>query len=164
MITNWTKGQIEGVIIKKLTKHLDRRGFLCETFRVDELPPGLHPVMSYVSYTEPGITRGPHEHEKQTDIFAFIGPANFLLKLWDNRKQSPTRGSFMEIFLGKDNPMTVIIPPGIVHGYKNISATERGMVLNFPDRLYMGQGKKEAVDEIRHEEDQGNIFIMDEDS
>ena len=55
----WSKGQIEGVEIKQLTKFVDRRGFLCETFRLDELPRDLKPVMSYVSYTEPGVGRGP---------------------------------------------------------------------------------------------------------
>ena len=51
------KGQIEGVVIK-LVKRVDERGFLIETFRIDELPEGLQPLMSYVSYTEPGITTG----------------------------------------------------------------------------------------------------------
>lgn len=161
MSINWTKGQIEGVIIKKLTKYLDKRGYLCETFRQDELPSGLNPVMSYVSFTEPGIVRGPHEHLKQTDIFAFIGPGNFLLKLWDNREESSTFHSFMDIFAGKDNPTTVIIPPGVVHGYKNISSIERGMVLNFPDCLFMGEGRKEKVDEVRYEDDPAGKFKME---
>ena len=117
--------------------------------------------MSYISYTEPGITRGPHEHTEQTDIFSFVGPGNFLLKLWDNRKESSTYLNFTEIYAGQDNPITVIIPPGVVHGYKNISVTARGMVLNFPDRLYMGWGKKEAVDEIRHEDENDSPFQMD---
>ena len=52
----WSKGKIDGVIIKPLVKYPDRRGFLCETFRLEEL---RKPVMSYISYTEPGITRGP---------------------------------------------------------------------------------------------------------
>ena len=90
----WTKGQIEGVVIKKLVKHVDERGFLVETFRIDELPEGLRPVMSYVSYTEPGITRGPHEHKAQTDIFSFIGPGNFMVKLWDNRRDRKTYGNY----------------------------------------------------------------------
>jgi dTDP-4-dehydrorhamnose 3,5-epimerase len=157
----WNKGQIDGVIVKKLVKHLDRRGFLCETFRLDELPPEIKPVMSYVSYTEPGVARGPHEHRAQTDIFTFIGPGNFLLKLWDNREDSRTRWCCMEIIAGMDNPLTVVVPPGVVHGYKNISPTERGMVLNFPDRLFMGWGKQEAVDEIRHEDNTENQFQMD---
>lgn len=162
MLTKWSKGQIDGVIIKKLTKYIDERGFLCETFRADELPPDLKPVMSYASYTEPGIARGPHEHTVQTDIFAFIGPGNFMLKLWDNRPTSATYGRYLKQFFGTDNPATVVIPPGIVHGYKNISSTERGMVLNYPDRLFMGPGRKEPVDEIRHEDDPSTPFQMEE--
>lgn len=158
---NWTKGQIEGVVIKKLVKYVDERGFLIETYRLDELPENIKPAMSYVSYTEPGVSRGPHEHEKQTDVFSFIGPGNFLIRLWDNRKNSITYRNFMEVFGGQDNPVTVIVPPAVVHGYKNVSKTERGMVLNFPDRLFMGWGKQELVDEIRHETDINSTFTME---
>lgn len=159
-LTNWTKGQIDGVIIKNLKFHHDERGSLCETYRTDELPAGLTPVMSYASYTKPGVTRGPHEHLKQTDIFTFLGPGSFLLKLWDNRSGSPTYLNYTEIKAGLENPLTVIVPPGIVHGYKNISTTEAGMVLNYPDQLFMGPGKKEPVDEIRHEDNPSNPFQM----
>ena len=37
------------------------------------------------------------------------------------------------------------------HAYRNVGETD-ATVLNFPDRLYAGWGKKEPVDEIRHEE------------
>ncbi len=109
--------------------------------------------MRYVSYTEPGICRGPHEHSRQTDIFSFIGAGNFKLYLWDNRRESPTFHTKMILFYGEDDPMAVVIPPGIVHVYKNISKTTRGMVLNFPNMLYAGWGKKDPVDEIRHEDE-----------
>ena len=158
----WEKALITGVEVKKLTKYLDSRGFLCETFRLDKLQDDLKPVMSYISYTEPGIVRGPHEHVHQTDIFSFIGPGNFSIKVWDNRKESSTYGKFMVIYGGVDNPITVIVPPGVVHGYKNISKFERGMVLNFPNQLFMGQGKKEAIDEIRHEDDENSAFSMED--
>lgn len=156
----WVKGQIDGVIVKRLTKHVDERGFLVETFRLDELPKDLQPVMSYVSYTEPGIARGPHEHVNQTDIFSFIGPGNFMVKLWDKRANSTTYGNYMQLYAGEDNPMTVIVPPGVVHGYKNVSKTTRGMVVNYPDKLFMGWGRKEAVDEIRHEEENNSPFTL----
>ncbi len=159
-MTAWEKGPIEGVVVKKLVKHLDERGFLCETLRLDELPENLRPAMSYVSYTEPGVSRGPHEHARQTDIFAFLGPANFKVKLWDNRQGSNTFGQYMVVFAGKDNPLTLIIPPGVVHGYANISRNERGMVINYPDQLYMGWNRQEEVDEIRHEDHQDSPFEM----
>ena len=158
----WEKGQIDGVLLNKLTKIIDQRGFLCETFRADELIQDLQPVMSYVSYTEPGFTRGPHEHFEQTDMFAILGPANFMVRLWDNRKNSKTYGCYMEAYAGIDNPLLVIIPPGVVHGYKNISALERGMVINYPNRLYRGWEKKEEVDEIRYEADSQSPFKMEE--
>jgi dTDP-4-dehydrorhamnose 3,5-epimerase len=66
----------------------------------------------------------------------------------------------MELIVGADNPVTVIIPPGVVHGYRNISAAERGMVLNFPNRLYRGWGRQEEVDEIRHEDDIDSPFVL----
>jgi len=154
------KGNIEGVYIERLIKHVDERGFLVETVRQDTLPEGVKFVMSYISYTEPGVSRGPHEHREQTDIFAFIGPGNFKIQLWDNRKGSFTNGNKMELYGGEDNPLLVIVPPGVVHGYKNISHIKRGMVINYPDRLYRGWGKIEEVDEIRHE-NQGDKFFKD---
>lgn len=151
-------GTIEGVQVRPLIKRVDERGFLVETFRSDSLPEELTPAMSYVSYTEPGTARGPHEHAQQTDIFAFIGPGNFKVCLWDNRKVSSSFGKKMTLFAGADNPSAVVVPPGVVHAYRNISRTERGMVLNYPDRLYAGREKKEPVDEIRHEDDKDAFF------
>lgn len=153
------KGEIEGVVIEKLIKFSDERGFLIETFRVDNLLDDLQPAMSYVSYTKPGIARGPHEHLKQTDIFCFMGPGNFRIRLWDNRKESKTFGCYVEIIGGEDNPIRIIVPPGVVHGYKNISERIYGMVLNYPDKLYRGWDRKEEVDEIRHEDKEDKFYL-----
>ena len=153
------KGEIDGVAIEKLIKFSDERGFLVETFRKDNLPDDLQPVMSYVSYTKPGMARGPHEHLKQTDIFCFMGPGNFKIQLWDNRKESRSFGYVMEIWGGETNPMRVIVPPGVVHGYQNISPSIEGMVLNYPDKLYRGWENKEEVDEIRHEDEKDDFYL-----
>ena len=115
--------------------------------------------MSYVSCTRSGVARGPHEHNKQTDIFCFMGPGNFKIKMWDNRKESKTYGYYMEIIGGEDNPIRVIVPPRVVHAYKNISKKVDGMVLNYLDKLYRGWDKKEKVDEIRHEEKGDNFYL-----
>jgi dTDP-4-dehydrorhamnose 3,5-epimerase len=155
-------GSIEGVWIRKLEKHVDERGYLIETFRKDWLSEiaseSPNPVMAYVSFTEPGVSRGPHEHENQTDLFALIGPGNFKLYLWDNRKTSGTYRNRMVLFCGTDRPLSVAVPPGVVHGYRNVSKTERGMVINFPDALYRGWEKKEQVDEVRHEEEKNEFY------
>ena len=153
-------GSIDGVIWRPLKKFHDQRGWLAELFRHDELPTEFHPVMAYISATEPGIARGPHEHVDQADCFCFIGPSNFKMYLWDNRPQSPTHRAMQTDIVGIDKPMLLIIPPGVVHAYKNVG-NEPGLVFNCPNRLYKGKGKKEPVDEIRHEEDAGSIFRLD---
>jgi dTDP-4-dehydrorhamnose 3,5-epimerase len=117
--------------------------------------------MSYLSLTRPGITRGPHEHVDQTDWFCFIGPSNFLLVLWDNRPKSPTYDRRMRMVLGEDDPAAVIVPPGVVHGYRNVGGKD-GLVVNLPNRLFMGPKRAEPVDELRHEIDPGSPFDMDE--
>lgn len=157
---DFKKGDIEGVRIMNLARRVDDRGFLVETYRIDTLPEGLKPVMSYLSATEPGTARGPHEHRDQTDVFAFLGPGNFQICLWDNRRASGSYGNRMVFFGGADNPIAVVIPPGIVHAYRNTSPTEKGVVLNYPDRLYAGWNKQEPVDETRHEVD-GDLFFED---
>jgi dTDP-4-dehydrorhamnose 3,5-epimerase len=145
-------GEIEGIIIKEFRQFDDNRGWLAELFRSDD-PGEYRPEMGYVSLTYPGIVRGPHEHMEQTDYFCFLG--TFSLYLWDNRKNSPTYGSRKVI---KDaDRLVVIVPPGIVHAYKN-SGERDGMVLNFPDRLFAGWGRKEKVDEVRYEQDAGSPF------
>jgi dTDP-4-dehydrorhamnose 3,5-epimerase len=151
---------IEGVIWRPLKKYLDPRGWLCELYREDEIAAEFHPVMAYISMTEPGIARGPHEHVDQADYFAFIGPSHFKLHLWDNRQGSATHRAREIRVVGQDNPMAVIIPPGVVHAYQNVGGTQ-GIVFNCPNRLYKGQGRKEPVDEIRHEEDKGTSFRLE---
>lgn len=151
---------IEGVIIKPMTKFNDSRGWLSECFRHDETDKEVYPVMSYVSMTLPGIARGPHEHITQTDYFCFLGPSTFKLYLWDNREASPTYKQKIAILVGEDKPTIAIIPPRVVHAYKNVGVKE-GIVLNFPNKLYAGWGKKEKVDEVRHENDNSSLFKLD---
>ncbi len=155
------KGKIQDVVIYPLKKFVDERGWLCELFRHDDLAEEFYPAMGYISVTEPNTQRGPHEHVEQTDLFCFLGASNFKLRLWDNRTDSPTCQNVMTLFVGADNPQAVIIPKGVVHAYKNIGS-EKAVVINCPNRLYMGAGKSEAVDEIRHEDDPDTIFRIDD--
>ena len=151
---------ILGVSITPLKKYTDQRGWLSEIYRDDELPEGIRPAMSYVSETLPGVARGPHEHHEQTDIFVFLGPGTFRLYLWDARKDSPTFGAKMTLDVGVENPVRAIIPPGVVHAYRCISETP-GWCINLPDKLYAGWGKKDAVDEIRHENEANSVYQLD---
>ena len=157
----FTPGPIEGVIWKPLKKFLDDRGWLCELFRNDEVASDFLPAMAYISSTNAGVTRGPHEHVDQADLFCFIGPSNFKLRMWDNRPDSPTFRKVMTLVVGADNPKAVIVPKGVVHAYQNVGDGD-GIVINCPNRLYAGEERREPVDEIRHEDDADTIFRMDD--
>jgi dTDP-4-dehydrorhamnose 3,5-epimerase len=155
------RGAIKGVRVGDLKKHVDERGWLSELFRHDELEEEFYPQMGYVSQSEPGVQRGPHEHVDQADLFCFIGPSNFKMRLWDNRPDSETYLSVMTLFVGQDNPKSVLVPKGVVHVYRNVGHNV-GIVLNFPNRLFMGENRKQEVDEIRHEDDPDTIFRLDD--
>lgn len=159
MSDSFRDGEIKGVVIRKLTIVTDSRGWLTELFRNDELEREFFPTMAYISSTNPGVTRGPHEHDDQADLFCFLGPSNFKLRMWDNRRDSETFGCVTTVVVGQKNPASVLVPAGVVHAYQNIGDTE-GIVINCPNRLYKGPGRREAVDEIRHEDDAETIYRM----
>jgi len=156
----FNEGAINDVVVYDLKKYHDDRGWLAELFRHDDLAAEFFPVMSYISFTTPGVQRGPHEHVDQADLFCFIGPSTFKLRLWDNRETSSTYNNVMTLLVGQDDAKAVVVPKGVVRGYKNVGEID-GMVINCPNRLYMGEGKREPIDEIRHEDDPNTIYRMD---
>ena len=147
---------MEGLEIRELSLYEDDRGWLGEIIRDDESE--FRPVMSYISMTKPGLLRGPHEHITQTDYFCFIG--RFRIYLWDNRQSSATYLK-KKIVETTGVPTIAVVPPGIVHAYKNID-TKESLVINLPDKLFMGSGKRDPVDEIRHEEDPSSPFKIED--
>lgn len=149
--SNWIEGSIEGVEIITPACWEDHRGWLIEIFRNDEIDSSIQPQMTYISQTAAGMTRGPHEHRYQTDRFAIAGPGNFLVWLWDIRPESLTAGRMIRVEAGADRPRIIVVPPGVVHAYRNIG-NGPGLVINCPDRLYAGEGRTEPIDEIRYED------------
>jgi dTDP-4-dehydrorhamnose 3,5-epimerase len=154
----WKDAPITGCVIQPLKKYRDSRGWLAEIFRSDELESDVHPVMSYISMTHPGVARGPHEHVEQTDMFVFFS-GRFRVFLWDSREHSDTFGCRQILEFGEDDPAVVLVPPGVVHAYRNVGDGP-GLIVNCPNQLYAGEGKKEEVDEIRHEDRDDSVYEM----
>lgn len=152
---------INGLIIRQLNKNFDHRGWLAEFYRKDE--ENYQPLMGYVSLTKPGIIRGPHEHREQSDCFVFVGPGDFELHLWDGRAGGDSATllkdseKYLKLEVGQNNPTVVIVPPGVVHGYKCISKND-GWCINLPDMLYRGENKKGEIDEIRWEDKEDSPY------
>jgi len=126
---------IEGVEIRKLEKHVDERGMLCEIMRKDwsifkEF------AMTYISITYPGIVKAWHRHSrtKQEDFFCVIqGMAKVVV--YDSREDSPTKGLINEFVIGEDNLVLLKIPGECWHGFKAVG-TKLAVLINFPTKLY----------------------------
>lgn len=146
---------IKDLVIKKINKYEDERGWLAEIFRDDEIE--YKPLMSYISSTKSGVIRGPHEHKYQSDFFVFIGPGDFELHLWDRREDSETYKEYIKITVGESNLCSVIVPPRVVHGYKCVS-NNNAWCVNMPNKLYKGKNKQEEIDEIRWEQDKNSPY------
>ena len=115
LIEMFSEGNIQDVVVRDVPKFNESRGWLNELFRHDELTAEFFPAMAHSSSTKPGVTRGPHEHVDQADLFCFTGPSNFKVHMWDNRADSPTYRNVMTLTAGADNPKSVLIPKGVVH-------------------------------------------------
>ncbi len=116
---------IEGVVIKKIEKFCDERGFFMEVLRDDD---GLLANFGQSSYTiaNPGVIKAFHWHERQDDLWFFAsGMAKVVL--YDLREDSPTSGQIQEIITGERNPLLIVIPKGVAHGYKVLGNKPAGL-------------------------------------
>ncbi|HNW93520.1 MAG TPA: dTDP-4-dehydrorhamnose 3,5-epimerase family protein [bacterium] len=124
---------IEGVKLLPLKRHCDDRGYVMEILRRDS-PHFVQFGQLYVSTCNPGIVKAWHCHKKQTDNFCVIaGMAK--IGLYDDRKDSPTRGERMSVVIGDDNPVLVQIPRLVWHGQMCLG-TKVSVLINVPTELY----------------------------
>jgi len=124
---------IEGVKGQELRSIPDERGWLMEILRSDN-PEFQKFGQVYVTVAYPNIVKAWHYHRVQTDHFAVVaGMAK--IALYDGREKSASHGAVMEIFMGERNPLLLIIPPGVMHGFKAIG-DDRAYLINCPTELY----------------------------
>ena len=131
---------IEGVVIKKLTVHTDKRGFFVELIRKsDPLFAGFAQVSH--SLSNKGVLKAWHLHRKQTDLL-YVVSGDIKLALFDLRKTSKTYKELAELLLGESYKRCVVkIPPGVAHGY---------LVLHSPLHIiYLMNREYDPRDELR---------------
>jgi dTDP-4-dehydrorhamnose 3,5-epimerase len=131
---------IDGVEIKQLRVIPDERGRLMEMLRVDD------PIFEkfgqvYLSTTYPGVVKGWHAHQKQSDFITCV-KGMIKLAVYDGRLDSPTRGMVNEFFIGEYNPILVKIPSGVQHGWKCTSEHE-AYIINVVTEPYNYQNPDE---------------------
>ena len=113
--------EIDGVTVTPLRRIPDERGAVFHMLREDS------PVFErfgeiYFSTVYPGVVKGWHVHKRMTLNYAV--PAGMIkLVLYDDRKDSPTRGAVQEIHMGELNYSLVTIPPYVWNGFKGEGTT-----------------------------------------
>lgn len=124
---------IKDVIVKKLLRHPDDRGFFMEILRDDEdLLKRFGQASMSKSY--PGVIKAFHYHERQDDIW-FFPVGNAQVVLYDLREDSPTKGETSVFYMGEDNPIVVVIPKGVAHGYR-VLGNEPACIVYFTTESY----------------------------
>ena len=124
---------IEGVKVKKLIKHCDDRGTFMELVRDDEdLLSRFGQASMSMSY--PGVIKAFHYHEKQDDVW-FFPSGNAQVVLYDLRENSATKGETDVYYMGEENPIVLVIPKGVAHGYR-VLGNQPAVIIYFTTESY----------------------------
>ena len=124
---------IQDVTVKKLVRHVDDRGFFMEVLRDDDELLKRFGQAS-LSKTYPGVVKAFHYHERQDDLW-FFPCGNAQVVLHDLREDSPTQGETNVFYMGEDNPILLVIPIGVAHGYR-VLGSEPAIIMYFTTESY----------------------------
>ncbi|MBI4980238.1 methyltransferase domain-containing protein [Candidatus Woesearchaeota archaeon] len=127
--------RLENVKLKKLTIHQDERGYLFEGLRADDAFYGGEFGYSLISVVSPGVIKGLHKHQKQTD-YTLCAKGKALYVFGDGKE-------FRQVILDGKDPVLVAVPPGLWHGYKALD--DEAVLVHIIDRVY-DPNDCEAVD------------------
>jgi dTDP-4-dehydrorhamnose 3,5-epimerase len=109
---------ISGVVVKKLIRHPDERGYFEEIIRAsdDFFKEGFGQLSH--TFMSPGVVKAWHFHKMQVDWW-FCVTGKIRAVLYDLRKNSATYRQTDEFILGNQPDNIVIkIPPQVAHGMK----------------------------------------------
>ena len=138
---------IDGVHLTPLKQIFHPKGDVFHGMKKSD--PGFHGFgEAYFSTIHPHDTKPWKKHLRMTLNFVIpVGQIRFVL--YDDRPQSPTSGSFMDITLGEGNYQRITIPPGIWVAFHGVG---RGLnlLLNLADLEHDPEEveRKESLEQI----------------
>lgn len=127
-------GDIEGVVAKEIKSVPTGNGALTEMYRADWGMDELPVRHIFQRSLEQNALTAWHVHALATDRL-FCAQGRIKLALYDGRKSSSTHGNVWQRIIGQDRPVLVVIPPGVWHGVKSLSA-EKSYIFNAVDLEY----------------------------
>ena len=111
---------MDGVILTPLKQIPDERGKVMHMLRSDA-PHFRGFGEIYFSSVYPGAVKAWHMHKRMILNYA-VPHGSIKLVLYDDRRDSPSKGVVQEIFLGPDNYCLVTIPPLVWSGFNGVGA------------------------------------------
>ncbi len=138
---------IDGVKVIPLGRIPDERGTIYHMLRRDD----SHFIQFgeiYFSSIHPGAIKGWHKHDPATLNYACI-VGNIKLVIYDDRKDSRTKGELMELFIGEDSYCLVQIPPGVWNGFKAVG-NKTAIVANCCTHVH-GSFQSERLDPFKND-------------
>lgn len=117
----WIETEIQGVLLGRLTPHVDDRGSFTELFR-NAWTDRIEPVQWNLVRSRPGVLRGVHVHIHHSD-FLHAAVGTMLVGLADLRTDSPTHSRACVVPLSESEPAGLLIPPGVAHGFYHVDSS-----------------------------------------
>lgn len=119
--------------LKELKIFANDQGYLFETVRNDDKIFDGEFGQVLVSVINPGVIKGLHKHNKQTDYTTCIkGNIKYVAIKEDKMQEKQEIQTFV---IGEKNPILIKVPPGFWHGYMSL-ANQEATVLHLLDRTY----------------------------
>ncbi|MBA3740740.1 MAG: dTDP-4-dehydrorhamnose 3,5-epimerase family protein [Chloroflexi bacterium] len=109
---------VAGVQVVPLGRIPDERGTIYHMLRRDD-PHFIEFGEIYFTSIYRNVIKGWHRHADMTLNYACVW-GRVKLVLYDDREESPTRGSLVERFLGPDDYSLVVVPPLVWNGLKGM--------------------------------------------
>jgi len=105
----------DGAELLPLDPHDDHRGRFVEMFR-QEWNTGLEPIQWNYVESAANVLRGVHLHPRHGD-YLVVAMGRAQVGLRDLRKGSPTEDLATTFEMHGAEPMALIVPPGVAHGF-----------------------------------------------
>ena len=125
---------IVGVAVKEILPVAASSGYLTEIWRREWVLDQLPVDQIFQRTLEPGEVTGWHAHAVTTDRL-FCSAGSVRVSLFDGRKSSSSFGKLWHRIIGEKRPALIVVPTGVWHGVKALSATP-ALILNIVDQAY----------------------------